>query len=516
MKRLLKRFEDGEILVLRVGEMGLLGGLLAPAVPEGAAALVRRSGVWRPSSAARVEEGMLLIRDAPFESRLVFDELPCSDGTRFRLEVSLLVRLSRDSEDVEGLLSEVLGSRSSLDRTQLERRLEALLKPYVKEALCAMEPEALFFGAEGERALSAALEEGAKEASFRWGLTLEQIVASRFGGEALAARARARREAAEKAAEIERLKRSGLDTAEALAVSVGLRKSGLTRAVRLFLAAGDKVVSLPAQALAEGRLAPDAVDCDVPVRSVRLLRRNETHALLAGTPRGVLLLDADTLRIEATFSYGDTRHGFNSMVLSGDSLLASHSDHGLLRWNASRPQDAPEKVFSRPARAVAIHDGEVYFASDRKAMRLGSPAEELFSASGRLTCMTPHHGGLICGGEDGRLYFFDLRKETLGQVSLGAKIYSVAVAELSVGDSVLVGMRAEGLRAVSLLARRIEHFACGERIRWTSGASDLIFGVSYGLRSLYVWRQDRPAHPRTLALPWPAHDVALLKEASDA
>jgi len=58
-------------------------------------------------------------------------------------------------------------------------------------------------------------------------------------------------------------------------------------------------------------------------------------------------------------------------------------------------------------------------------------------------------------------------------------------------------------------------FVCGERIRWVAGASDLVFGVAYGLKTLYVWQTDKKLSPQKMSLPDEVYDICLLKEGSD-
>lgn len=508
IREILADLAEGKAVAARASQLPLLR---RPDPPEGVLLFLKEKEQWRLAPSRRLQEGMLLVRDIGVEVPVQLENLRCSDATDFQLNIKLLISVDRDSLDT--LCSDLLTAREEVDIALLRRLTKEALLPCLRRHLEKMDARSLFFGAEGENAIETAVREASERLCFKYGLLLRQVVSVRFGGAAYEELRRAEEEAERKVAAVRRIKEQcGVSTDEALRIAAGLRTKGLTRAKVLFCATASGVMALHAPDAANARLAPNHFKPKAPVRSVRLAQHNGKTVLLVGAPDGVRMLATD-LSLLKEYPFEEGRHGFNAACIVGDSVFASHSQFGLVRWNIAGGK--AEVVQHQPCRGVTSDGSSVFFASTNRVMRFAHPPQTLFETTSPVNALLFAPPFLVAGTNNGRLYFLKLKESTLTWYEMGAKVYSLALAELGRGDAVLVGARTEGVRAVTLLVRDAVEFVCGERIRWVAGASDLIFGVGYGLKTLYVWQTDKKLSPQKLTLPDEVYDICLLKEGSD-
>jgi len=508
IREILADLSEGRAVAAKALQLPLLR---RPDPPEGVLLFLKEKEQWRLAPSRRLQEGMLLVCDIGVEVPVQLESLRCADATGFKLDIKLLVSVDRDSLDT--LCSDLLTAREEVDIALLQRLTKEALLPCLREHFERMNARALFFGAEGENAIQSAVREASERLCFKYGLLLRQVVSVRFGGAAYEELRRVEEEAERRVAAVRRIKEQcGVSTDEAFRIAAGLRTKGLTRAKRLFCAAASGVMALKTVDAANARLAPSHFKPKAPVRSVRLAQHNGRTVLLAGTSDGVKMLTSD-LSLIREYSFEEGRHGFNAACIVGDSVFASHSQFGLVRWNITGGK--AEVVHRQPCRGVTSDDSSIFFASANRVMRFAHPPQSLFETTSPVNALLLAPPFLVAGTNDGRLYFLNLKELTLTWYDTGAKVYSLALAELGRGDAVLVGARTEGVRAVTLLVRDAVEFVCGERVRWVAGASDLIFGVGYGLKTLYIWRTDKKLSPQEMSLPDEVYDICLLKEGSN-
>lgn len=508
IREILTDLAEGRAVAAKVLQLPLLR---RPTPPEGVLLFLKEKDGWRPAPSRRLQEGMLLVCDLGVEVPVELDNLRCADASDFSLEIRLLVSVDRDSLDT--LCSDLLMAREEADIALLQRLVKEALLPCLRRRIEGLEARSLFFGAAGESAIQSAVREASKRLCFKYGLLLRQVLSMRFAGTAYEELRRVEEEAERRAAAVKHIKEQcGVTTDEAFRIAAGLRTEGLTRAKVLFCAAASGIIALNAADAANARPAPTHFNPRAPVRSVRLARHNGETVLLAGTQDGVKMLTPDLSLLEE-YRFEEGSHGFNAACILGDSLFASHSQFGLVRWNVGGGK--AELLWRQPCRGVTSNGSSLFFASANSVLRFAHPPQLLFETTSPVNALLLAPPFLVAGTNNGRLYFFNLKDSTLTWYDTGAKVYSLALAELARGDAVLVGARTEGVRAVTLLMREAMEFVCGERIRWVAGASDLVFGVAYGLKTLYVWQTDKKLSPQKMSLPDEVYDICLLKEGSD-
>ena len=506
MKEVLRALADGRALAAKADRVGLI---FRPEIPQGVLCFLKEKDLWQPAPSRKLQDGMLLVRDLPVEVEVGFESLHCRDAGPFSMELKLQVRAQTDPDSLQLLACQLLRAREHADLAFLGAVLHDEMLPVLTRRLGQEEARSLFFGAKGQHLIQEVVQETSKRLSFKYGLLLGQVLGIRYGGKVYEEK-RMEEEAAERRAEIVRRLKEECDISTDLAAQIasGLRTEGLTCAKTLFFAMAAGVGAMSAVDAAAAR-ANIKTFTTKPTRSVRLAELNNKTVLLAGTTDGVKML-SPALEFLREYGFEEARHGFNSACILGDSLFATHSQFGLVRWPILGGK--PEVLRHEPCRGVTTDGNFVYFATSKKVMRFGTPPKLLFECTFSVNALVLAPPFLVAGTNDGRLYFFNLNDSSLTWFETGAKIYSLAVAELQRGDSVLVGARTEGVRGVTLLLRDVVEFACGERIRWVAGASDYVFGVGYGLKTLYVWQTDKKLSPQRVSLPHETYDICLLKE----
>lgn len=506
MKEILQRLVSGEILVARAEKVGLF---LRPEAPQGVLCFLRKNRDWRSSEERRLQDGMLLIREMPIVVEVSFPALRCRDTTEFSLRLAINLSAQTDSESLQLIAENLLRARNIADKKFLSKIVNDSLLPYLKENLAEEEARPLFFGTSGEQIIQESVRQASQRLSFKYGLLLGQVLRLSFGGKVYEEMKKAEEEAERKAEVVRRLKEEcEISTDLAAKIAAGLRTEGLTCAKRIFLATAEGVATITAADAANSKTNFKILKATSPVRSVKLAQKGDKTVLLAGTTDGVKMLTLSLEKIK-DFTFEKGRHGFNSACILGDSLFASHSQFGLVRWSLESGKN--EVVCHQPCRGVTTDGDSLFFATANRVVRFATPPQTLFECTSTINALLFAPPFLIAGTNNGRLYFFKMKDSSLTWYDTGTKIYSLGIAELQRGDAVLVGARTEGVRAITLLVRDVVEFASPEKVRWVAGASDYVFGVGYNLKTLYVWQNDRKLTPVRLALPAETYDICLLK-----
>lgn len=191
------------------------------------------------------------------------------------------------------------------------------------------------------------------------------------------------------------------------------------RTVAVVAAAGDECVWLdpaaPESIFRRLKLPPDLGG----VRSVAFDRARQW--LLVGAAVGVWAIRADSGEVAGRFSVPgatQSRTGFNSAVIAGDRLYATHSQLGCWSWALVDGEAAcvlaPESGVPKTIRSACVAaDGRVLMATD-DAVQAYSPAtgaiEVVVTADDVIHCLATHEHEVFAGVADGKLLRFDLRQ----------------------------------------------------------------------------------------------------------
>ncbi|MHC4065454.1 MAG: hypothetical protein ACYSUI_13295, partial [Planctomycetota bacterium] len=436
-------------------------------LPRGVAALVtREQGDHRFCAAGGELSGegvveILFIRTTPTDLSWIEERLFSAD--KFQAQATVTLRLSPVAERGE-LLSfrkQILGSDRTANRGTLVRHLRSEAREALSRATQEREMEALVDG-EDRQAVADAVVEALAGPCFAAGVQLEGPPEVTFESptyrqvrvtEEQAAKRR-HEHAARRQLElaIETAQRDHLQHLEQLLDKLRNQAESspdveLTELVRIFsesqrgeiyealfatstqtratqwivVAAGTELLFYDPVS-GDGPLRTVALGGEVgPVRSVRFARDTKgALKLLAGAARGVYEVGIQADAVPLAYSIGkslEVRGGVNSVTLAGNSMLASHSEIGLLRWNCGEPSE-PVKLLenltrdARAVRNVCFHEGRIYCSVDHTvlAMEADQPSESnvrLYAGSDSLiTAVCPAGDGVYAGNADGQILYW--------------------------------------------------------------------------------------------------------------
>jgi hypothetical protein len=249
-----------------------------------------------------------------------------------------------------------------------------------------------------------------------------------------------------------------------------------------------------------------------PLRSVQCCTLpNGEVRLLAGAARGVYELAVDGSAPELVYRVADAvgvRGGFNAAACVGDSVFASHSELGLLRWRRSDPDRSMACLaeLTRGAKAVRhVHgvDGKFALSVDEKII-VFHPQEEsdprVFTGSrSAITAALVTGGEAFAGNADGQvLHWPDGALNSPQVLHGGSGRAAESVALLSIGG---VPRLLYTDTTLAVFARVLgDTFTCryeagGQTIRRADAAPDFIVGTTDARDRLVIWRPNRPALP---------------------
>ncbi len=246
-----------------------------------------------------------------------------------------------------------------------------------------------------------------------------------------------------------------------------------------------------------------------PLRSVRLAQRGSQSLLLVGGRSGVHLLaeEQDPRQSFAFQADRELRGGVNAAAVVGESLFATHSEVGLIRWSLRKSSDFEFVLPDLFAGAKSIRDvqpdedGAIWLAADRRVLRLtmetgASPL--VLTAPAVVSSLLVAGGSVFAGLEDGRIVRWLAAQpdlvETLRPAG-GRAAESIAWVE---GGGVPRLLLADGRQHLDLQvlgdAYRAE-YRCEQCLRWGFAAADWVVGVNDRRDQVVLWRIDTPEEP---------------------
>lgn len=560
---------DAELVAVVVPHESLFGLLRRSlSVPAGWMALVT-GGDGRASTVSPGREieasgtaDVTFVRSGALPLAFEIGQVSSSDGYLCDGSLRLSVSLPNEAADLAAFRSSVIGTGHRATLSSLRQYLAGHVQQGVAAWAGGQDAASLVDGRQCDESLDGAIREATKPVCFSAGLRLTGETAGRFQSGAFrtvrdeAQRAtvqqerlaleRQLREAAEasRLEHLEHVEQMLVQLQEMAAaspdVSVGelIRQFGqdergqlyrsLSRSVGstgrcewLVVAAGNELVWLDPN-------APDRPGrrqrIEVPggaIRSVRLVVGAEGERLLAvGGMSAAVLMDAGTGEIRSTLTWelpGETsvRGGINSIALSDDALVATHSELGARVWRLETP-DVSQPLLDDLTRGAGVvrhaqtdPHGHLWLSIDATVIRLagddplaGTPTTYTGSTA-PISSLVAVDGAVYAGNERGQVVHWSIdhpdRCEIVyaggkgqcrslsmttatGIARLGLTDDSDAVKELIVGDTVVD-----------------RYVAGGDRLKQAWWAGDRIAAVNDQRSRLYVWRVGRPDAPSGVA-----------------
>jgi len=248
-----------------------------------------------------------------------------------------------------------------------------------------------------------------------------------------------------------------------------------------------------------------------PLRSVKLHSLPNGPAILVGAARGVHWLDANgsVLHTYKFDSDQPLRGGVNAATIAGETVLATHSEVGLIAWNRDDPESAffPLADLVRGAstvRDVQVDiDGAAWFAVG-PAVIAWKPGDPTPTANrhlpGRVESLLVADTIVAAGLDDGRVLTWprvlaDRTEARMIRPPTGDGVHSLGLIRASGIDRLLV---ADGRPLLDLLVAddtyRVEYHA-PEPVRWGWAASDIVVAAAERRDRLFVWPTREPAAP---------------------
>jgi len=240
------------------------------------------------------------------------------------------------------------------------------------------------------------------------------------------------------------------------------------------------------------------------IRSIRSDRVGEDTVLLAGAQYGVYVLresEGFAPKALAIPGAGDLRGGVNAAVTAPDTVLATHSEYGIVSW----PLDGGEGTFLRPdltqnaptVRGLRRGPSDSYFfAAGKKIFSFLNPALEgtptvYEGADAAITALWVTRAAVFAGTKSGDLLRFSFGEpcSPRREIAKGVEpIFMIKTALLDLKPCLLVGWKGYGVLAKVLETDSQVQFLSDVRVRWVDGESDYVFGVDREGRRILVWK----------------------------
>lgn len=517
---------------------------------------------------------VLFVRTTPFNLDYEFPAAGSKDGFACSAAVQCDVQVIPDRAELASFRRTILGGRSSVQREDLQRHCEEVVRTALA-AFAASRPAGELLQPVTWDAFDAALAEHFKPLGFASGLMLGRDPRVTFASPAFeqsrrtaeAEEQRRRRlEADEKrrtaAAEarkkhltelgelLEQLNRTaaqqpGMSTADLIKTFDPVRRgvlyegliaqpSTLKATQAILVVAGDELLWFDPAKLAQPmrrlKLASEAG----PLRSVRIARDDDV--LLVGARRGVHIVDVDgRLKHTCPAAPGvEPRGGFNSAVLVGDYVYATHSEIGLARWRRQSvaPAGSPPSqggaggglespavpspdggmvqelclseltTGAKAVRDVQLDDaGRLWFSADARVIGWqpdGADPPIAVSQPAVVTALLVADGRIHAGLEDGRIIRWDVADSSRIDMLRGPTDQAVHSLCWTAGGGVPRLLIADGRPQLDCQVLRDAYlgtYACDQRLLWGQAAEDCIVGVNDRRDHLFLWRPDSPQRP---------------------
>jgi len=251
-----------------------------------------------------------------------------------------------------------------------------------------------------------------------------------------------------------------------------------------------------------------------PLRSARADRDAEgRQLLLVGAQHGVHLLDQATCQAAGSFSFApppELSGGVNAAALLGDTLLATHSQVGLMAWDIDQPGEVRHLLTDLTAGARTVRhiqrdtQGRVWLTIDQQVLCL--PADDLRDEAATtykgcgdsITGLSVFEEEIYVATQSGGVYRWPIDRtespETVEAPGRGA-LQSVQVLVLGLVARMVIPAPRAGLM-VRVVGDAYSCTYSGEQIiRFAQAAPDLLVGVNDLRDRAELWHPDDPAAP---------------------
>lgn len=328
-------------------------------------------------------------------------------------------------------------------------------------------------------------------------------------------------------ARIQALKEVGVDPNVALEIELGKVKLKGSRSKLLLVACGKEVCAFDPCSSEPTRpqevyLLPKEMGY---ARSVRIVRRGGEALIALGAQRGVYLVS-----VEGGYSgefylkaRGRPRGGFNSAALAGDTIYASHSEFGLVRWDGEGVGDSVLREVTDPnryTRGVCVHEGTGYFSSGATVYAFDPVSCEVkASYAGRrapITALFVAGDSIFAGNQEGEVLHWatgDPGRPARVLLRRQGTIYSVGKMRTERGRFLLIGARDYSVSAFDPVTGASRQYLSPDLLRWVDGAGDFVFASSYSGHRVFVWDVDRPSrHTYSIPIDERSEDIYVWEE----
>ncbi len=332
------------------------------------------------------------------------------------------------------------------------------------------------------------------------------------------------------ASKIEQLENSIGELAKRLAGPTAAAAAAHPATHRFLVACGDVVLAYDPKSNVEGGRARERY-ASAPhpmggIRSLRVVRDpGGSDLLLAGARDGVLVLRLDAPTAAPAIypiSPRTGRTGINSAALAGTRLFATHSEFGVLAWDARDPRVAPRALAAQATRGASavrgalVGGGALWFAADQRVYRLALDAldrdpELYIGPSQPVSGLAWAADRVYAASLDGCVYAWspaDPRSPRRVHARQ-SKLYGVRARVDALGhDQLLIACRDRALVAHDLVDGRETSYQSASMLRWGDGTWDYVAATDHDGRELVFWMASRPeAELRRIELPEPANDL---------
>ncbi|MBI5764427.1 MAG: hypothetical protein HZA51_12970 [Planctomycetes bacterium] len=513
---------------------------------------------------------VLFVKSMPIPVRFGDMVVASRDGFEFKAALNLSVQIVPERTELELFRKSFIGSRNSVDATALGSHVETAVRQAL--AIFANQNDAASLASTAtQQSFNAVLAEHFQPIGFSTGLTLAGDIRATFQSPAFADFQRDQQAAtrrAERVTEESKLRTIAaearkqhlddlaaiLDRAQQTAKSSGgagvidlIRTFDVSRRGELYrglmsLGANqcrtEAILVVAGQELlwfspngGEKPTRRDSLPSTLgPLRSIRIGQRGEQGVLLVGARNGVFVLDPKVSAEPTSYSFtapGTLRGGVNAACILGDSLYASHSEAGLIRWRLAEPTTS-QLVLSESTRgAKAVRDvqpsgdGRLWFTVDSRVLGWRPDTEEapiVLYANATIHSLFVEGRDVYAGLDSGAIVHWDLRDTETANVlqSPGGDAVHSLVGLAGGGAPRLLSADKRTHLTLRVLGESYHaEYRWKKPLRWAAGADDVIVAVDDLRDSLVLWRPDVPEEPTATIPVARAHghaiqDIALL------
>jgi hypothetical protein len=198
-------------------------------------------------------------------------------------------------------------------------------------------------------------------------------------------------------------------------------------------------------------------------------------------------------------------------------IWASHSEHGLARWDAARPGSGAEFPHAdltrghKTTRGVQVSEGRLLFATGPHVYAVpgvGEPVKYVSSVESPVTCVVAAARTIFAGTENGAIVCWKAGAPDQPVVLARKRdpIVTLGLARLAGLPHLVYSSRDSALRA-RVLGQSLEtaYEADGGAVGVLDASSDLLCAVDADGRRVHLWRTSDPSRP--------ARSLDLLREA---